>query len=558
MANTYKAFKGILQYKSTDTFTKQAGYIYFVREFKDGKETNNAEVWFGTRKYGDINATGLAELQRQITANAENITAINDILGEWSAKFQGDISTVASAVVAVSGATTTNASAIAKLNGDAGTEGSVAKAVADAKSELVDNASEGYDTLGGLETKIKAVAQSVTDKNVSAEGDGTYITASANENKVTVTATKKTTDAIALAETAVQKIATGSANGTISVDGSDVAVKGLGSAAYTESSAYDASGTAATVKTELLGTTKDGDATTIAALNTKIEGVAAAAKTYSVVAVTGDELTALGANVKDAYKLVDEDSVKSGEYIKIYKDSALKKVELDGQELVFTYLLATGAEDIVRVDVSNFLAESEFKDGLQVVDGEVSVKKNASSEKFLSVSADGIKLSGVQDAIDAGVNSANSYTDIARNTLDAAITGLTETFTGYTGTTNTTLTKLRTDVDAVSGTASNNATAITQLNTDKLDKTTYETDKASTDSVLAGIRKDLNTITLNAVTSIASTGKTITVVDDKGAVNVEVNTLAHAESGQDGYVIFNKTNDGALYGVMYYGGDDAE
>lgn len=572
MANTYKAFKGILQYKSTDTFTKQAGYIYFVREFKDGKETNNAEVWFGTRKYGDINATGLAELQRQITANAENITAINDILGEWSAKFQGDISTVASAVVAVSGATTTNASAIAKLNGDAGTEGSVAKAVADAKSELVDNASEGYDTLGGLETKIKAVAQSVTDKNVSAEGDGTYITASANENKVTVTATKKTTDAIALAETAVQKIATGSANGTISVDGSDVAVKGLGSAAYTESSAYDASGTAATVKTELLGTTKDGDATTIAALNTKIEGVAAAAKTYSVVAVTGDELTALGANVKDAYKLVDEDSVKSGEYIKIYKDSALKKVELDGQELVFTYLLATGAEDIVRVDVSNFLAESEFKDGLQVVDGEVSVKKNASSEKFLSVSADGIKLSGVQDAIDAGVNSAKSYTDNARNTLDAAITGLTETFTGYTGSTKTLLDGLRTDVNAVSAATIDNTNAITgeakarkdAFNTlsgavdTKVDKTTYETDKASTDSVLAGIRKDLNTITLNAVTSIASTGKTITVVDDKGAVNVEVNTLAHAESGQDGYVIFNKTNDGALYGVMYYGGDDAE
>ena len=36
----------------------------------------------------------------------------------------------------------------------------------------------------------------------------------------------------------MQEIATGSANGTISVDGSDVAVKGLGSAAYTASTAY--------------------------------------------------------------------------------------------------------------------------------------------------------------------------------------------------------------------------------------------------------------------------------------------------------------------------------
>ena len=44
----------------------------------------------------------------------------------------------------------------------------------------------------------------------------------------------------ALADSALQKadIATGSANGTISVDGDDVQVKGLGSAAYTETTAY--------------------------------------------------------------------------------------------------------------------------------------------------------------------------------------------------------------------------------------------------------------------------------------------------------------------------------
>lgn len=46
----------------------------------------------------------------------------------------------------------------------------------------------------------------------------------------------------ATADSALQKadIASGSANGTISVDGTDVAVKGLGSAAYTDSGAYAA------------------------------------------------------------------------------------------------------------------------------------------------------------------------------------------------------------------------------------------------------------------------------------------------------------------------------
>ena len=52
---------------------------------------------------------------------------------------------------------------------------------------------------------------------------------------------------LALADSALQSsdITTGSANGTIAVEGTDVAVKGLGSAAFTESSAYDASGSAA-------------------------------------------------------------------------------------------------------------------------------------------------------------------------------------------------------------------------------------------------------------------------------------------------------------------------
>ena len=46
------------------------------------------------------------------------------------------------------------------------------------------------------------------------------------------------------ADTAVQSVVTGTANGTILVDNVAVAVHGLGSAAYTESSAYDTAGAA--------------------------------------------------------------------------------------------------------------------------------------------------------------------------------------------------------------------------------------------------------------------------------------------------------------------------
>ena len=85
-----------------------------------------------------------------------------------------------------------------------------------------------------------------------------------SDHKVTATITDGTVtkaklaqgvqDSLDLADSAVQSVAEGSTNGTVSVDGTDVAVHGLGSAAYTDSTAYDASGAAAAV----LGTSSDG------------------------------------------------------------------------------------------------------------------------------------------------------------------------------------------------------------------------------------------------------------------------------------------------------------
>lgn len=69
-------------------------------------------------------------------------------------------------------------------------------------------------------------------------------------------------------------IAQGSANGTVAVNGTDVSVKGLGSAAYTNSNAYDASGAAAAV----LGASTDA-----ATANTVYGAKAAAAAAQSDV-----------------------------------------------------------------------------------------------------------------------------------------------------------------------------------------------------------------------------------------------------------------------------------
>lgn len=82
--------------------------------------------------------------------------------------------------------------------------------------------------------------------------DGSVTTVKIADANVTLAKLSTAVQAsLAKADSAVQSVTTGSGNGTVSVDGTDVAVKGLGSAAFTESSAYDASGSAAAVQGKL-------------------------------------------------------------------------------------------------------------------------------------------------------------------------------------------------------------------------------------------------------------------------------------------------------------------
>ena len=135
------------------------------------------------------------------------------------------------------------------------------------------------------------------------------------------------------------------------------------------------------------------------------------------------------ANVKEAYYLVDASNNKiDGETIKIYKESSLVAYQLghvddtlndngrivDGTgeaALDFVYQLADGTYKLVNIPVTTLLEESEFKDGLDVNNHVVSVLKDPASEAFLSISADGVKISGIQDAINAAKKEAIAELD---------------------------------------------------------------------------------------------------------------------------------------------------
>ncbi len=159
----------------------------------------------------------------------------------------------------------------------------------------------------------------------------------------------------------------------------------------------------------------------IQSLGQTLKTVEGNAAKYKVVKLTEGEVAALGdANVKEAYKVVSYVGADAegthyttvGEPIKIYKDGNLKDAKLgtgkDAQKLILTYSKADGTEADVKVDFAAIAFNTEFKNGLQVAEnGEVSVKIDATSEGFLTVGADGVKLAGVQKAIDDAVAGKN-------------------------------------------------------------------------------------------------------------------------------------------------------
>lgn len=266
-------------------------------------------------------------------------------------------------------------------------DGKITTAVNNAKGELKGGASADYDTLGKLEGKIKNEETRATGVETELSGKigamdlakvggtGKFVQ-SVSQSDGKVSAEAADLNAAAVAATAIE-----GSGSTVAVAGATVAeqIQSLGQ----------------TLKT--------------------VEGNAAK---YKVVKLTPDEVTALGnANVKEAYQVVsyvgaDAEGTaytKVGEVIKIYKDGNLKSATLgDDQKLILTYTQSDGSDSSVEVDFAAIAFNAEFKNGLQVAkNGEISVQVDTASEKFLTVGADGVKLAGVQKAIDNAVAAKN-------------------------------------------------------------------------------------------------------------------------------------------------------
>ena len=202
--------------------------------------------------------------------------------------------------------------------------------------------------------------------------------------------------------------------------------------------AVEADLTAAAVAYDKTADKVIANATDVSAAIKELDAKVAANKdaelTYKTVKLTDEEVTALGdVNVKEAYKVVsvNKEGTKTtvGDIIKIYKDSALVSIDYTevndkskkGQFLKYVYTLADGTEKTVYVDMSKLVDQAEVEKGIQAIDGKLSIKIAEGNEAdFLTVDANGLKLSGVKTAIDTAKNEVQGKLDAEINRAKAA------------------------------------------------------------------------------------------------------------------------------------------
>ena len=198
-------------------------------------------------------------------------------------------------------------------------------------------------------------------------------------------------------------VAEGTSNGTVKVNGVDIAVHGLGSAAYQDTTAFDASGAAATAKSEVIGTAGES------------------ANTLGKVADLINTLTT-GSNVSISTATTTSGYLKSYTFsqngaeigvIDIPKDLVVTsgQVTLDDQDRKVLRLTIANQAEPVDILVSDLVDVYTQGNGIEVSTGNV-ISAKVVAGNGLSVGANGIAMAAASASADGAMSSAD-FTKLA-------------------------------------------------------------------------------------------------------------------------------------------------
>ena len=255
--------------------------------------------------------------------------------------------------------------------------------------------------------KADTALQSVTANN----GDGVVTGIAKSGTSITMTKAKVTESDLADAvvaklgagDSALQKadIATGSTNGTISVDGDDVAVKGLGSAAYTASTAYATSAQGTKADSALQAADITTGSSTMANGTISVKGTAVAVKGLGSAAYTASTAYATSAQGGKA-------------------DTALQSVTANNGDGVVTGIAKSGTSiTMTKAKVT----ESDLADAVvaKLGAGDSALQKadiaTGSTNGTISVDGDDVAVKGLGSA---AYTASTAYATAAQGALAAS------------------------------------------------------------------------------------------------------------------------------------------
>lgn len=241
----------------------------------------------------------------------------------------------------------------------------------------------------------------------SAEGDMVFINIDPQTHKVTATITDGTvTEAklhadvkakLAKAVSAVQEVKAGTANGTIAVDGADVAVTGLADAAYATVASLNetAQGKVDTAKAELLGAEADD--------KTK-ETIRGARKlaTESAASALADAKTYVGEEIG---KLNADDTAVAKQFVSAVSEAG-GKITVERRALL--------AEDVPELGISKISglqAAIDAKQDTVTFDGDYGASNKAATVKTVTDAVAAIVSNGDDKAADDTIKGAKLYAD---------------------------------------------------------------------------------------------------------------------------------------------------
>lgn len=247
-----------------------------------------------------------------------------------------------------------------------------ANSAADQKyaKDYADSLAGNYDAVGTAQTLIEGL--DVTDTAVT----GKYVSAvSEVDGKVVVSRE----------DLPVYTLTSGSANGTVAFNGADVAVTGLGSAAFTDAKAYDAAGAASEVNNALEAYKTLNDAAVSAADAKGAQGISDAA---AALAKANEKTTMAEVEAKDYATKAQAQAMADS------KDGAIVAAKASGdkaQEDLVAYITSNNAAVALKASQADFEAE--------IARAQAAEKANSDAIALLvdSTEGDSVKLNSIKE-----------------------------------------------------------------------------------------------------------------------------------------------------------------